>query len=513
MVVADPSSLLFFHQHPDRLRLNLAGLDTAGSTTIAADAKMGLHSPSATSMNVDDLLFADFTFETNNLYQPDDNLGGPLTAASTSSVLGNPLDHQQHTAFSTVTRDNGAFSPITSPGSDAPATQAAVESDQARAVQMAIAAQWFAMHQQQGTNPGTFILDASKTNQDPFGDLTDLGIPTNFFADAFAAPTSTTSAIVAGASEPLSLPSPSTAASDYEDAVSLPPKPLRRAKRPSSSLSTRAAAAPISTVAAKPPRRGRKPKPPPSPTPSSPARPSSSTSSRREPPLQSSTPPTRGALFIPVNASPASKPAALATHSSITSNTEPSSHLPLARRVAIEAPTTDAPAYARLLSSARTRLGKWDQARLLFALATLRPALLASQARRSPADEVLAELTLRRSVADVERTCREALGTPCCVWRGCGGGEIVWAGEEFAELCGWASDALAGEEGKKGMLITDVMDAAGMVEYWEGFAGICTGAGGRGGVTGGDVLTGRCTLVRPDGLPVPCAYWMTVKRD
>ncbi|KAJ3100909.1 Transcriptional regulator of nonfermentable carbon utilization [Phlyctochytrium planicorne] len=203
-------------------------------------------------------------------------------------------------------------------------------------------------------------------------------------------------------------------------------------------------------------------------------------------------------------------------------------------------------AYRHLLDDARARLGRWEQARLLWSLASLRPTLLHQWSQSSsPSDRILNELFLRRKMSDLAEMVR-CSGTPTACWRGDEGGEVVLAGREFLELVGCESEEKSSgvvgcTSGKRrGRLVTDFMDAASVVEYWEAFASLCKGGQPRGVRTpleaassssnkkkldddesesGGaytlvddNAITGRCTLIKKDGSPVPCAFFMTVHR-
>ncbi|KAJ3117916.1 Transcriptional regulator of nonfermentable carbon utilization [Phlyctochytrium bullatum] len=236
-------------------------------------------------------------------------------------------------------------------------------------------------------------------------------------------------------------------------------------------------------------------------------------------------------------AAPAAAPTSLAAHLSSFPHTAPtqdlihdlrsiSAHLHLAPEPSPATPTAaddDRPAYRHLLADARTRLGRWHQARLLWSLASLRPTLLHARAcHASPADRAIRELCLRAQVADVAGML-PLTPSPSLVWRGVGGGGVLHVSSDFTELTGWDAPSLEGK------LVTDVLDAASVVEYWEAFAELVRGGAPRGvkrpvgggegnsGATMGVVdetgMRGRVTVVARDGRVVPCAVWMTVKRD
>ncbi|KAI8849668.1 hypothetical protein BC829DRAFT_390902 [Chytridium lagenaria] len=133
----------------------------------------------------------------------------------------------------------------------------------------------------------------------------------------------------------------------------------------------------------------------------------------------------------------------------------------------------------------------------------------------SESDHVVKEYMIRKSVQDVTRLM-EYSGTPWCVWRGEQGGEILAAGAGF--------DTLVPTPLTSTTLITDLWDAESVVEYWEAFTSLCTGemktevevkkgtCVSRARVEG-DGIRGRCVFVKEDGGEVPCAFWMSVRRD
>ncbi|KAI9348433.1 hypothetical protein DFJ73DRAFT_607015, partial [Zopfochytrium polystomum] len=82
------------------------------------------------------------------------------------------------------------------------------------------------------------------------------------------------------------------------------------------------------------------------------------------------------------------------------------------------------------------------QARLLWALATLRPQLLTAWSSATASDRALAELCLRRTVTTVLAPLVRSSGTPTCVWRGSRGGEVVLAGDEFCAMVGFRRSEL-----------------------------------------------------------------------
>ncbi|KAJ3094760.1 Transcriptional regulator of nonfermentable carbon utilization [Phlyctochytrium planicorne] len=188
-------------------------------------------------------------------------------------------------------------------------------------------------------------------------------------------------------------------------------------------------------------------------------------------------------------------------------------------------------AYRHLLADARARLGRWEQARLLWSLASLRPILLSqwSQTSSTPSDKILKELFLRRKIADL-KSMIDVSGTPSACWRGEDGGELLLLGAEFLTMLGYDSGDLMDEASGRAKLITDVMDPCSVVEYWEAFSSLCKGNAPRGVRTplpGGKKddeglsstiveesgIKGRCTLIKKDGGPVPCAFFLTVQRD
>ncbi|KAI9205374.1 uncharacterized protein BJ171DRAFT_501878 [Polychytrium aggregatum] len=182
------------------------------------------------------------------------------------------------------------------------------------------------------------------------------------------------------------------------------------------------------------------------------------------------------------------------------------------------APYDEQIGFHRLVSFARRRLGKWEQARLFYALAQFRPSSMARQAPLSVQDLILAEQCIQRTLKDYENLLF-LTGTPTVIWRTAG--EIVMVGEEFTELTGWSASALIlGMTPNKApvasvppsqhnnMLITEIMDGKSCIDYWEMFS-----KNAQLGASADSPVSGRCILLRPDGQPLPCAYCVTIKRD
>jgi hypothetical protein len=63
--------------------------------------------------------------------------------------------------------------------------------------------------------------------------------------------------------------------------------------------------------------------------------------------------------------------------------------------------------------------------------------------------------------------------------------------------------ALTGQRVRHG---GQMMDARSLVDFWEQFAYIAMD-------NAAQSVLGRCTLLRPDGTPLPCAVCYTLKRD
>ena len=181
------------------------------------------------------------------------------------------------------------------------------------------------------------------------------------------------------------------------------------------------------------------------------------------------------------------------------------------------------PLFSRLAHSADLccRFEKHDILRIIRALATFRPSLIALQMPLTEEDEVRTcplfatagdaeadELT-HLAQAFVERTFQRTLielnklisfsGTPTLVWRRTG--EICLAGTEFCLLTGWSREDLIGKK-----YIFELLDTSSVVEYYESFAKHAF-------ESTSSSVTSQCVVLGPSGRPVPCAFCFTVRRD
>ncbi|CAG8508187.1 3637_t:CDS:10 [Diversispora eburnea] len=137
--------------------------------------------------------------------------------------------------------------------------------------------------------------------------------------------------------------------------------------------------------------------------------------------------------------------------------------------------------------------------RIVRALATFRPSFIALIMNLTEEDLIFMEKCFQRTILEFEKLISFS-GTPTVVWRRTG--EIALVGKEFSLLTQWTKDQLLG----KTTYIYEVMDNQSAVEYWEKFA--CHAFNN----SRQSVMT-TCILIRPSGIPVPCAFCFTIKRD
>lgn len=136
--------------------------------------------------------------------------------------------------------------------------------------------------------------------------------------------------------------------------------------------------------------------------------------------------------------------------------------------------------------------------RVCRALATFRPTSIAQVRTLQEEDLVLMERSFHRSVLELQRVL-PLTGAPHCVWRRTG--EICHTTREFCILSGWTPDVLVDDR-----LIFELLDEPSIVAYWEAYARCVIDAA----QTNFRIIT---SLFRPDGLSVPGALWVTVRKD
>ncbi|CAG8458649.1 3577_t:CDS:2 [Dentiscutata heterogama] len=144
-------------------------------------------------------------------------------------------------------------------------------------------------------------------------------------------------------------------------------------------------------------------------------------------------------------------------------------------------------------------LVNWVKERIVRALATFRPSFIALIMNLTEEDLIFMEKCFQRTILEFEKLISFS-GTPTVVWRRTG--EIALVGKEFLLLTQWTKDQLLG----KTTYIYEVMDNQSAVEYWEKFAAHAFDNSRQ------SVMT-TCILMRPSGMPVPCAFCFTIKRD
>ncbi|CBQ72159.1 related to transcriptional regulator rds2 [Sporisorium reilianum SRZ2] len=153
--------------------------------------------------------------------------------------------------------------------------------------------------------------------------------------------------------------------------------------------------------------------------------------------------------------------------------------------------------YHFLVKYVTSKFEKQDVLRIVRALAIFRPSLIALQMPLTEEDEIFVERSFQRTMLEFEKLISFS-GTPTVVWRRtC---EICVVGAEFCMLTQWSKDQLMGRR------IYEFMDKNSTLDYWEKFAQHAFEN------TTQSVMT-TCTLVKPDGKLVPCAWSFTIKRD
>ncbi|PWY98526.1 hypothetical protein BCV70DRAFT_201838 [Testicularia cyperi] len=153
--------------------------------------------------------------------------------------------------------------------------------------------------------------------------------------------------------------------------------------------------------------------------------------------------------------------------------------------------------YHFLIKYVTSKFEKSEVLRIVRALAIFRPSLIALQMPLTEEDEIFVERALQRTMLEFEKLISFS-GTPTVVWRRtC---EICVVGAEFCMLTQWSREQLMGRR------IYEFFDTNTTLDYWEKFALHAFEN------TTQSVMT-TCTLVKPDGKPVPCAFCFTIKRD
>ncbi|CAG8665858.1 18379_t:CDS:2, partial [Acaulospora morrowiae] len=152
-----------------------------------------------------------------------------------------------------------------------------------------------------------------------------------------------------------------------------------------------------------------------------------------------------------------------------------------------------------LVNWVKSRMDKEHIERIVRALATFRPSFIALIMNLTEEDLIFMEKCFQRTILEFEKLISFS-GTPTVVWRRTG--EIALVGKEFSLLTQWSKDQLLG----KTTYIYEVMDNQSAVEYWEKFAAHAFDNSRQ------SVMT-TCILIRPSGIPVPCTFCFTIKRD
>ncbi|GAA5856700.1 hypothetical protein JCM9279_000307 [Rhodotorula babjevae] len=157
-----------------------------------------------------------------------------------------------------------------------------------------------------------------------------------------------------------------------------------------------------------------------------------------------------------------------------------------------------AQSYHFLVKHLKERFEKNDILRIIRALATFRPSLIALQMPLTEEDETFVERTFQRTLVELNKLISFS-GTPTVVWRRTG--EICLVGTEFCLLTGWKREELVGKK-----YIFELFDTASVVEYYESFAKHAF-------ESTATSITMQCVVLAPDSRPVPCAFCFSVRRD
>ncbi|POY75679.1 hypothetical protein BMF94_1302 [Rhodotorula taiwanensis] len=166
-----------------------------------------------------------------------------------------------------------------------------------------------------------------------------------------------------------------------------------------------------------------------------------------------------------------------------------------------------AQSYHFLVKHLKARFEKNDILRIIRALATFRPSLIALQMPLTEEDETFVERTFQRTLVELNKLISFS-GTPTVVWRRTG--EICLVGTEFCLLTGWKREELVGKkyifEASLQHKRAKLFDTASVVEYFESFAKHAF-------ESTATSITMQCVVLAPDGRPVPCAFCFSVRRD
>jgi hypothetical protein len=142
---------------------------------------------------------------------------------------------------------------------------------------------------------------------------------------------------------------------------------------------------------------------------------------------------------------------------------------------------------------------KNDILRVVRALAIFRPSLIALQMPLTEEDEIFVEKAFQRSLIELDKLISLS-GTPTVVWRRTG--EICLVGLEFTMLTEWSRQELLGSR----KFIYELFENQSVVEYWEKFASHAFENSTKS-------VFSHCVLIKPSGVPVPCAFCFSIKKD
>ncbi|ORY89826.1 hypothetical protein BCR35DRAFT_261935 [Leucosporidium creatinivorum] len=157
-----------------------------------------------------------------------------------------------------------------------------------------------------------------------------------------------------------------------------------------------------------------------------------------------------------------------------------------------------AQSYHYLVKHLKERFEKNDILRIIRALATYRPSLIALQMPLTEEDEIFVERTFQRTLVELNKLISFS-GTPTVVWRRTG--EICLVGTEFCLLTGWSREELLGKK-----YIFELLDTVSVVDLYEAFAKHAF-------ESTSSSVTMQCVVLGPTGRPVPCAFCFSIRRD
>ncbi|ORX38878.1 hypothetical protein BD324DRAFT_295567 [Kockovaella imperatae] len=154
--------------------------------------------------------------------------------------------------------------------------------------------------------------------------------------------------------------------------------------------------------------------------------------------------------------------------------------------------------YHILMDYLTKNFDRKDILRVVHALASFRPSLIALQMPMSEDDEVFIERSFQRTMIELEKLISYS-ATPTAVWRRTG--EICYANPEFCALSGRNDAELYGKKN----YIYHLFEKSSVISYWENFS-----------VHAFENTTQNFfqpTTLSVNGVSVPCSCCFTIRRD